>query len=1051
MMVFDQIKPCLPAETRLGFRTQCVEWMLLCVLEDKLDRLVKSSSDHEVLVEANSARAWNPWSHVDWLAFEVESQLQIRPYQHAIVEQLLTRRNSMIQLNMGLGKTSVLVPMLILELTKSKADVVRVNMLSSIINVVKDIYKSTLTASVHHVKVLVLPFQRDYPLDDIHADVLSEEMARCQGGRNCFLVTPQHRNSLLLRQHDVDVFVSGLRSSTVDIIDESDAILHQSFQLVYAVGDQGFLPNGQARWTMIETLLQIFAESNSRSIVDARQDATAVHVEASEPGAFPNLRLLAAFKAREGAVGRALCEELVTDPPYDFLWMKNISGEKKDMLVQIMSEGQMDPMGCIASEPLFCEFQSDILAARGCVACGLLFHCLRGRFRVNFGIDKSRRLLAVPFSASDTPKPCANYSHPDVPILYTCLSYFHGGLEPHQLKEAICCLQTLGPTAQETIYNSWIDSIDGGARPTKDLAKFDSFQKVDTDNTGQLQLMHRHLCRSMKLISFWMNNFVFPMETHIFPQRRVTSAFDLVADTSAIGFSGTDDSLLPTYVKQVIQSVPELRATNGMMIDRILECTRAIHVLDESRGELWKSILGECATLGCRALIDVSGLMAGVENRDAAVHVSKLLDEKDFRGVLYYDTNAHAWNVYEQKSQRHLPLRTAALLASECFAYFDESRCRGSDLALQTDAIALVTLEPGLTKDRFLQGCARMRQLRPNAQSLVLAGTLETITPTTTAKDVLELTIKNTAKEIRKGVVELYDRGTSHFNFPAPEDIDVSLEHLYGKPVARYDSLASYFDAVVEVEADESVERSALVQHCKDVGDAENVQVSELSEECERELENEEEEEEEEEVELQVASPYTEQDWSYSRAFSGSFQGAVPLLKISDIAEELLGKPVSNIHWTSMLLCTPNWRNTITSMQSSGRLYLRSVNAFLYCPDGSIVLISDYELDKLLPFWWRAKKSKIKLMHLSLSSSEVWLGPNNEDKAEIPSLVRTAAKLLRGYVNYSDEEIEALGRLFAGTTQRRETIMALLQLRHRTRFLERSDLDIFSLVSLDIV
>jgi hypothetical protein len=41
---------------------------------------------------------------------------------------------------------------------------------------------------------------------------------------------PQHRNSLLLKQYDQDVFVDGLKESFVDILDESDAILSHDFQ-----------------------------------------------------------------------------------------------------------------------------------------------------------------------------------------------------------------------------------------------------------------------------------------------------------------------------------------------------------------------------------------------------------------------------------------------------------------------------------------------------------------------------------------------------------------------------------------------------------------------------------------------------------------------------------------------------------------------------------------------------------------------------------------------------------------------------------------------------
>jgi hypothetical protein len=42
-----------------------------------------------------------------------------------------------------------------------------------------------------------------------------------------------------------------------------------------------------------------------------------------------------------------------------------------------------------------------------------------------------------------------------------------------------------------------------------------------------------------------------------------------------------------------------------------------------------------------------------------------------------------------------------------CFVYFDESR--GSDMKLLSNAVALLTLEPKMTKDKFLQD-VRMRK-----------------------------------------------------------------------------------------------------------------------------------------------------------------------------------------------------------------------------------------------------------------------------------------------------------------------------------------------------
>jgi hypothetical protein len=69
--------------------TDAVDWALLCVLEDKLGRVLHLDSQKEKLAlvdEFECIREWGPHDHPRWFAFEVEQQLQIRPYQYQVVK-----------------------------------------------------------------------------------------------------------------------------------------------------------------------------------------------------------------------------------------------------------------------------------------------------------------------------------------------------------------------------------------------------------------------------------------------------------------------------------------------------------------------------------------------------------------------------------------------------------------------------------------------------------------------------------------------------------------------------------------------------------------------------------------------------------------------------------------------------------------------------------------------------------------------------------------------------------------------------------------------------
>jgi hypothetical protein len=93
--------------------SEIIDWAVLCVFEDKMRRLIyaKVNKDDTSLVqEFCCIREWQPVSHLRWLAFEVEQQLQIRPNQYEVVRQLQHTPCSLMQLIMGAGKVSIVHP-----------------------------------------------------------------------------------------------------------------------------------------------------------------------------------------------------------------------------------------------------------------------------------------------------------------------------------------------------------------------------------------------------------------------------------------------------------------------------------------------------------------------------------------------------------------------------------------------------------------------------------------------------------------------------------------------------------------------------------------------------------------------------------------------------------------------------------------------------------------------------------------------------------------------------------------------------------------------------
>ncbi|CAJ1952430.1 unnamed protein product [Cylindrotheca closterium] len=155
-----------------------------------------------------------------------------------------------------------------------------------------------------------------------------------------------------------------------------------------------------------------------------------------------------------------------------------------------------------------------------------------------------------------------------------------------------------------------------------------------------------------------------------YPQRRISSAWNLVDSKYAIGFSGTDDNrfLLPYQVNQIQHADEELRATNGRMIDLVLSCTKGIIQIQTNQSATWKTILDECFQLKVQALIDTGGLMAGSEINSVVSYVSTKLQHGHsvFRGFVYYSAANKGWEVFEAAAGLVKPVVRASLSAIEC-------------------------------------------------------------------------------------------------------------------------------------------------------------------------------------------------------------------------------------------------------------------------------------------------------------------------------------------------------------------------------------------------
>ena len=127
--------PFLTKKTVCELHKSIIIWLQLCVLEDKLARLVdfeQNKQASKLLQELLVMREWDPVVNAKWLVFEVESQIQIRPVQYRVAKTLIDCPGAIAHLNMGEGKTRVILPMLILYFSTDRSSMLRLFFLSQL-------------------------------------------------------------------------------------------------------------------------------------------------------------------------------------------------------------------------------------------------------------------------------------------------------------------------------------------------------------------------------------------------------------------------------------------------------------------------------------------------------------------------------------------------------------------------------------------------------------------------------------------------------------------------------------------------------------------------------------------------------------------------------------------------------------------------------------------------------------------------------------------------------------------------------------------------------
>ncbi|CAF1494260.1 unnamed protein product [Didymodactylos carnosus] len=158
-------------------------------------------------------RSYNEKEYPAWLLFETENSLLIRDTQYDLLKTMLEdKENSIYQLNMGEGKTSVILVILNQMLADGK-NISRINCLELLMGVMQELLRNKFRGLLQK-KIYVMPFSREVVFDTGNVKKITEMLTECKNRKHVLLVTPEQRLCFQLKKQET--FLEYLQSKDAD-------------------------------------------------------------------------------------------------------------------------------------------------------------------------------------------------------------------------------------------------------------------------------------------------------------------------------------------------------------------------------------------------------------------------------------------------------------------------------------------------------------------------------------------------------------------------------------------------------------------------------------------------------------------------------------------------------------------------------------------------------------------------------------------------------------------------------------------------------------------
>ena len=343
-----------------------------------------------------------------------------RPIQVDIAREMISpssNRNITLQLNMGEGKSSVIVPLVASTLADG-LNLMRVVTLKPLSNQMFQILVTRLSGLLNR-PIFYIPFSRSLRMDVSLVDAISGLYERCVTEGGVLVAQPEHILSQKLMHidflltpdsdeddeqpkkhlvaHKLGELQDRMANISRDVLDESDELLHVRYQLIYTSGQQMPVDDHPNRWAITQ---QVFSSLQTHAAKLHAASPKKFEFGTTRRG-FPIIRVL------DSTVFREMARLIIDDASkgrLSNLQLGVLPSSIQEVTRRFMARREV-PSGDSDLIRKHCEGTTlfkGILLLRGLLMEdeGILLYVLKERrWRVDYGLDPSRTLLAVPYRA----------------------------------------------------------------------------------------------------------------------------------------------------------------------------------------------------------------------------------------------------------------------------------------------------------------------------------------------------------------------------------------------------------------------------------------------------------------------------------------------------------------------------------------------------------------------------------------------------------------------------------------------------------------------------